>query len=190
VTNAGGTVLDNSDFYPFGAERPISLSSGNNYKFTGKERDPESGRDDFGARYVSSSFGRWISPDAINLTDQRVQNPTNTLNKYVYGGNNPLKYIDPDGRDITFFYGSPGMTGPGGHFFAVAWDNTTGDYAVLNFGPKNDGLGTRAAEFFGVPVQGSNDYASHIQSLDDLRDNFSSFTVQTNPEDAPLRCTI
>jgi RHS repeat-associated protein len=34
-----------------------------NYKFTGKERDSETGNDDFGARYYSSQFGRWTSPD-------------------------------------------------------------------------------------------------------------------------------
>ena len=34
-------------------------------------------------------------------------NPTNTLNKYVYGANNPLKYIDKDGKDITIFYRPP-----------------------------------------------------------------------------------
>jgi hypothetical protein len=32
-----------ADFYPFGGERPVVASSGNNYKFTSKERDPESG---------------------------------------------------------------------------------------------------------------------------------------------------
>jgi hypothetical protein len=55
---------------------------------------------------------------------------------------------------------------------------------ALDFGPKNDGAGTKLAESLGIPVEGSNDYSSHIQSVDDLRDNFSSFTVQTNPEDA------
>src|SRR6266849_112878 len=63
VTNSSGTVLDDSDFYPFGGERPYSSSSGNTYKFNGKERDPETGNDDFGARYYSSSLGRWLSAD-------------------------------------------------------------------------------------------------------------------------------
>lgn len=62
VTNAAGTVLDDSDFYPFGGERPVTSSSGNHYKFTAKERDSESGLDNFGARYNASSFGRFMSP--------------------------------------------------------------------------------------------------------------------------------
>ena len=36
------------------------------YKFTGKERDSESGLDNFGARYDSSSIGRFMSPDPEN----------------------------------------------------------------------------------------------------------------------------
>jgi len=77
------------------------------------------GLDYFGARYFIAAQGRWTSPDAINLTDERILNPSNTLNKYIYGGNNPLKYIDPDGRDITVFYTN---TGPAGHFWMVASD--------------------------------------------------------------------
>jgi RHS repeat-associated protein len=33
------------------------------YKSTGKERDTESGNDDFGTRYYASSMGRFLSPD-------------------------------------------------------------------------------------------------------------------------------
>ena len=44
------------------------------------------GLDYFGARYYSAAQGRWTSPDAINLTDERIINPSNTLNKYIYGG--------------------------------------------------------------------------------------------------------
>lgn len=84
--------------------------------FTGKERDAESGLDYFGARYMSSAQGRWTSPDAINLTNARLFSPSNTLNKYVYGGNNPLKYIDRDGRDITVFYRPSGLMDKGPHY--------------------------------------------------------------------------
>lgn len=73
------------------------------HKFTGKERDTETGLDYFGARYYGSNIGRWVSPDPVNVTEDRLLNPANTLNKYVYGGDNPLKYVDPDGRDITLF---------------------------------------------------------------------------------------
>ncbi len=78
--------------------------------FTGKERDAETGLDYFGARYMSGAQGRWGSPDPINLTETRLISPSSTLNKYVYGGNNPLKFVDPDGPDITLFYRPPAST--------------------------------------------------------------------------------
>jgi len=56
------------------------------------EGGAEDGLDYFGARYLGSSLGRWMSPDVVNLTDERVENPANTLNKYAYGGNNPLRW--------------------------------------------------------------------------------------------------
>ena len=58
-----------------------------NYKFTGKERDSETGYDYFGARYYESRFGRWTSVDPMN----QYNSP------YVYVGNNPLKLVDPTG---------------------------------------------------------------------------------------------
>ncbi len=46
------------DFYPFGGERIITNTCTQNYKFEGKERDTETGNDDFGARYYTSRLGR------------------------------------------------------------------------------------------------------------------------------------
>jgi RHS repeat-associated protein len=40
-------------------------------RFTGKERDGESGLDFFGARYFSGAQGRWTSPDRMNGTDDK-----------------------------------------------------------------------------------------------------------------------
>jgi len=87
-----------SDYYPFGGERPIASSNnGVNvpFKFTGKERDSESGLDNFGARYNSSNFGRFMSPDPL-MASATVYNPQ-TWNRYTYALNNPLKFIDPNG---------------------------------------------------------------------------------------------
>ncbi len=45
------------------------------YKFTGKERDAESGLDYFGARYYASSMGRFMSPDPSGLLAAKPANP-------------------------------------------------------------------------------------------------------------------
>jgi RHS repeat-associated protein len=90
---------DESDFYPFGGERVISSGTANTYKFTGKERDSESGLDYFGARFNSSTMGRFMSPDAF-YKDSHVGDPQ-SWNKYAYARNNPLRYVDPTGENAT-----------------------------------------------------------------------------------------
>jgi RHS repeat-associated protein len=107
VANSLGGLVNESDFYPFGGESVIVQNLSNQkFKFTGKERDTESGNDYFGARYYASTMGRWMSPD-FNGTDDYaspipyadLSNPQ-TLNLYSYGGNNPLSNVDPDGHEV------------------------------------------------------------------------------------------
>lgn len=64
------------------------------YKFTGKERDGESGLDNFGARYNASSMGRFMTPDPIFMTKHRLIDPQQ-WNLYAYVRNNPLNLTDP-----------------------------------------------------------------------------------------------
>ena len=75
------------------------------YKFTGKERDNESGLDQFGARYYSSSLGRFMTPDwaakPTAVPYAEFGNPQ-SLNLYGYVGNNPLSKADPDGHDALW----------------------------------------------------------------------------------------
>lgn len=92
-----------SEYYPFGGERPIPACCPNNlggvnvpFKFTGKERDSESGLDNFGARYMGSNLGRFMSPDET-LVDQQPEEPQ-SWNLYSYVRNNPLNGTDPTGN--------------------------------------------------------------------------------------------
>src|SRR6267378_1744009 len=67
-----------------------------NYTFlTQKERDNETGLDYFGARYYSSTQGRFTSVDPENAGAVPM-NPQ-SWNAYSYSLNNPLRFIDPDG---------------------------------------------------------------------------------------------
>jgi RHS repeat-associated protein len=67
------------------------------YKFTGKERDSESGLDNFGARYNSSQYGRFMSPDSPSYSNRK--NPQ-SWNLYAYALNNPVSFRDADGHEI------------------------------------------------------------------------------------------
>jgi RHS repeat-associated protein len=67
-------------------------------RYTGKERDTESGNDYFGARYYASSMGRFMSPDSPGFA--HLSNPQ-AWNLYAYTYNNPTSLRDPDGHDVA-----------------------------------------------------------------------------------------
>jgi RHS repeat-associated protein len=103
VTDTVGNIKEESDFYPFGGERIVTDSGiDNRYKFTGKERDPETGCDYFGARYYCNPIGRFITPDwadkPVTVPYAHLGNPQ-SLNLYSYVQNNPTTLGDPDGHD-------------------------------------------------------------------------------------------
>lgn len=66
-------------------------------KFSGKERDHESELDYFGARYYNHTHSRFISTDPIINKEEALYNPQ-LWNLYSYCRNNPVTYLDPDGR--------------------------------------------------------------------------------------------
>jgi RHS repeat-associated protein len=70
--------------------------------FTGKERDSESGLDNFGARYDSSSMGRFMSVDPGDAG--AALDAPQTWNAYSYVLNNPLNATDPSGLDCIYVY--------------------------------------------------------------------------------------
>jgi RHS repeat-associated protein len=71
-------------------------------RYTGKERDAESGLDYFGARYYSSNMGRFSSPDPSGLASVNPANPQ-SWNLYSYVLNNPLINVDPTGLDCVYY---------------------------------------------------------------------------------------
>lgn len=105
VQSGQTTACYDADFYPYGGEiTPHVNSCPQNYKFTGKERDAESGLDDFGARYYTSNFGRFVSsdwsadPEPVPYANQA--NPQ-TLNLYAIVRDNPETFVDRNGHFLT-----------------------------------------------------------------------------------------
>jgi RHS repeat-associated protein len=104
VENAAGTACEQDiDYYPYGGEEHdyCTTSVAQNYKFNGKERDAESGLDNFGARYNTSNLGRFMTPDwaakPVSVPYANFGNPQ-SLNLYAYTENNPTTLGDPDGH--------------------------------------------------------------------------------------------
>jgi RHS repeat-associated protein len=105
MTAYEGFPIWEATYLPFGQEHaaggaPPLAPSSNHYKFTGKERDTESGLDYFGARYYASATGRFLLPDPLYLELKRLPDPQQ-LNLYAYTRNNPLRFTDPTGLDIA-----------------------------------------------------------------------------------------
>jgi RHS repeat-associated protein len=96
-------VCYDADFYPFGGERSVTdnCPQANKYKFEGKERDNETQNDDFGARYYSWRFGRWLSADWSAVPEPvpyaNLTNPQ-TLNLYAMVHDDPESFADLDGH--------------------------------------------------------------------------------------------
>ena len=84
------------------------------YKFTGKERDTETGNDDFGARYYSNRFGRWLSAGWSSVPAPvpyaNLTNPQ-TLNLYAMVSDDPESFADLDGHTGAGYAGNPNWDG-------------------------------------------------------------------------------
>jgi RHS repeat-associated protein len=120
-------VIARHDYAPFGEEitsviggrggvTGYGVDEGLRQKFSGKERDSESGLDYLLARYYASAQGRFLSPDEFKggpvfvfgggessggpLPYADISDPQ-SLNKYVYVYDRPLIYIDPDGHKVV-----------------------------------------------------------------------------------------
>jgi RHS repeat-associated protein len=124
VTNWKGQIHERLEYTPYGElwidwKGDSALEDSTPFRFTGKEMDAETGFYYYGARYLDPKTSRWISADPA-LGDYVPSAPVNeeakkrngnlpgmggvfnyvNLHVYHYAGNNPVKYTDPDGRDI------------------------------------------------------------------------------------------
>ncbi len=90
-------IISYEEYSPYGSSTYQAVrtqtETANRYRYTGKERDEESGLYYYGARYYSAWLGIWTSCDPKGLID--------SLSLYIYTKSNPIKSIDPDGKQTT-----------------------------------------------------------------------------------------
>ena len=114
VTDWRGRQYEHIEYTPYGELWIEEVAAGLDklpFRFTGKEMDEETGLYYYGARYLDPKYSRWLSGDpalgdyvpAAGTDPSKlagmggVYNTVN-LHLYHYSGNNPVKYMDPDGR--------------------------------------------------------------------------------------------
>lgn len=91
VTDANSNIVEETKYKPFGQ----ILSGGESrFGFTGQEKDKETSLMYYGARYYSPFLRKFTQPDTII---QDVYDPQ-SLNRYAYARNNPVKYVDESGH--------------------------------------------------------------------------------------------
>src|SRR6266536_2968515 len=93
-----GQIISYEEYYPYGstsyrAGRSAAEVSLKRYRYTGMERDEETGFTYHGARYYAVWLGRWTSCDPIGIDDG--------VNIYAYVANRPIDHLDADGRANT-----------------------------------------------------------------------------------------
>ena len=175
------------------------------YRFTGKEIDEETGLYYYGARYLDPRYSRWLSTDPAlgeyiplaPMNDEAKKNNQNlpgmggifnTVNfqLYHYAGNNPVKYTDPDGRDIQAIYlgGVGAKLIIGGDLSAgIAWDDN-GNIALAITG--SIGVGVEADVNLPFTPAGS---LSTGKNLDDLK-GIGAFKIDSNASGNGLETNV
>ena len=92
VTEKDGYAYEFFVYTPWGEEmhqwNANTFNFSSPYRFNGKELDPETGLAYYGARYYQNKIGVWLSVDPKYMQ---------TLMKYEFSANNPIKFIDADG---------------------------------------------------------------------------------------------
>ena len=124
-----GRQYEHIEYTPYGELWIEEVAAGLDklpFRFTGKEMDEETGLYYYGARYLDPKYSRWLSGDPAlgeyvpaagsepsKLAGMGGVYNTVNLHLYHYAGNNPVKYIDPDGRDIIYLNDQTAVGGNG-----------------------------------------------------------------------------
>ncbi|WP_428979068.1 RHS repeat-associated core domain-containing protein [Flavobacterium lipolyticum] len=90
------TIIEENNYYPFGLKHKgynDYVATSNKYKYNGKELQDELGLNmyDYGVRNYDPAIGRWMNIDPLAEISRR-------FSPYTYALDNPVFFIDPDGR--------------------------------------------------------------------------------------------
>ena len=100
LSNVSGSRVETCTSLPFGDAQVCTGTDWSPLHFTGQDWDSESSLTHFLFRQLSTTEGRWTTPDPAGITAVSPANPQ-TWNRYAYVMNDPLGNLDPLGLSVT-----------------------------------------------------------------------------------------
>ena len=190
ITDNAGAVIEHNAYYPFGGRHTFgqtyAQTTSNRYKFNGKELQTIGGLDllDYGARMYDTKTARWLVQDP--LAEKYYP-----FSAYNYCVNNPVMFVDPDGKD-WFYFSKDGSSKPEWHWREGSTLNTgmkdsngndiilSGHSAVVVFnGYLNERLG-KGNSLFGEGAILADVTVYGPKGADDIK-NYQGYTMSSDP---------
>lgn len=158
TTGGSASICYDAEFTPYGSEMAHTSTCAPNYKFTGYERDAETGLDYAFNRHYNPRLGRFMSSDPLGPASANYSNPQ-SMNRYAYALNNPMSFNDPRGLDCVYlnstgtYYESIDANSDAGECqeHGGYWFQGTVDPGNLDYDPDSNWLGLTDSN--GNPLQ-------------------------------------
>lgn len=188
VSDVEGDLYQHLEYFPFGETfvEEVSNTQRTPYWFTAKELDEEIDAYYFGARYYDPMTAVWMSADPIlwKYLDGKgssggVFNSLN-LSLYSYVHLSPIKYLDPDGRDIAIIFN--GATTNFNVDVGWKWPPVSIDFELNNpFGHSAIAVTGHGVYSYGNETPLGSSLKTYLQDQSSKRDS-SVFIIKTTPE--------
>jgi len=186
VTDASGTILGENRYYPFGETRVTTGTIFTDRLFTGQREMAGLGIYHYNARFYSPKLGRFLSADTIVPSYANPQ----SLNRFSYTVNNPLRYTDPTGHMLTEGDGG-GVGGCGGPNQPSCGGGGGGGGGGGSGGGGGNGGGGGSLEdaFYYSPILGGSSSGCNTWILMNGDGNFCHHTTYTPQPICLVHCS-